>query len=325
MSVPILAEKFGILPHGRCYAENGNLFFDWSNAGFSYRFFGTAVVIVLQSIGGGSPPIWVQTELDGKVAAYPLSVGENRLTLSCEEGTHLLTVRRRSEIGLGRCALSGLQVNGKRLAPPAFPALHFEFVGDSLLCGHSNLCEQPPKRFDTRDEDGTQTFATMTAAAFGAECTVVAKSGVGLTVNYDGTRRFVMPLRYAQTAAWSGVEASAVLSDHPADLVVISLGTNDSVRGVSPSEFIPAAVDFLQMLHSKQPKARLVWCYGIVENRLADAIRIATEIAGFPVGCLLTAPRPEDAGFLHPRLRSHQYFARELQQFIREKGLIHEI
>ena len=90
--------------YGRVYEKDEGLYFDWSNAGFSFRFSGRRVRAHWRVTAPRRPLPWIEVTADGGVpVAVPLSVTDTvTLLLEGAEGEHTVTVRRRSEIGWER-------------------------------------------------------------------------------------------------------------------------------------------------------------------------------------------------------------------------------
>ena len=298
-----------------------SLYFDWTNAGFAFCFVGTSATLFLNVTAPKYPRVWIEVSVDGvEPKPYELIAGSTELPLVCGYGKHTVTVRKRSEIGIGTVALAAAEIDGYLANAPARAARHIELIGDSLVCGHGNLSADAKAPFDTLYEGGTQTFGVLAAQQLDAECTVVGRSGLGLVANYDGRRRFTMSNTYLQTAFWDGVNDPWDFSRHPVDACVVSLGTNDWVAKVEPSQIEKAIVDFIGTLRQTHPKAHIVWCYGWIEASMRSLICRAIEESGDKnISYLPFEPITDEQllGCGHPNVAVHREGANRLAEHLR--------
>ena len=64
---------------------------------------------------------------------------------------------------------------------PANKDKNIEFIGDSIVCGHENLCQSgDADQGKAVNEDGTRAFAYLTSELLGADCSVIGCSGIGI-------------------------------------------------------------------------------------------------------------------------------------------------
>lgn len=299
-----------------------SLYFDWTNAGFAFCFVGASAVLSLDVTAPRYPRVWIEVSLDGEQPKpYELEAGRIELPLDVAYGRHTVTVRKRSEIGIGTVALVAAEIDGCLSAAPARAARHIELIGDSLVCGHGNLSTDAKAPFDTLYEGGTQTFGVLAAQQLGAECTVVGRSGLGLVANYDGRRRFTMSNTYLQTAFWDGINDPWDFAQHSVDACVVSLGTNDWVAKVAPPEFEQAAIAFIGTLRQTHPKAHIVWCYGWIESSMQSLICRAIEGSGDENISYLPFEPVTDGTMLgcgHPNVAVHREGANRLAEHLKQ-------
>ncbi|MBR7092802.1 MAG: hypothetical protein IKI50_06440 [Clostridia bacterium] len=308
--------------YGRTYIRDQSLYFDWSNAGFAFRFTGSRLLAEVTVTAPAHPQPWIEVTVDGGPArALPLPAGTFQLPLysgpAGEE--HVVTLRRRSEIGVGTTALVSLQTDGALCPPPAPRPRCIELIGDSLVCGHGSLAAAADAPFDTAYEGGTATFGVLAADRLGAECTVVGRSGLGLVANYDGKRRYTMSNTYLPTAFWDGVNDLWDFAAHPAAACVVSLGTNDWVAKVPPEEIAAAADAFLRTVRRTHPGVPIVWCYGWIEQSLCEPLRRMIAQSGDPLASFLSfdvVTDPAQLGCGHPKQAVHIRSAARLYEHL---------
>lgn len=202
-------------------------------------------------------------------------------------------------------ALKSLRFDGE-LQPLPAPKCKLEFVGDSLtsgegLRGPKDFMEWVPMCFSALDG-----YARFIADRLHAQYQVASQSGWGVMRGWDGNPRTALPKVYdficmphAMEAAGGKNHGGEKLYDFQfnPDAVIVNLGSNDfSALSHSPfidpetgakaaftTEDMPLFEDecfrFLVHLHEKNPRARLLWAYGICGNELEMPIKAAVSRA----------------------------------------------
>ena len=198
-------------------------------------------------------------------------------------------------------ALMALRFDGE-LQPLPEPKCKLEFVGDSLTSGEGlrgprDFMEWVPMCFSASDG-----YARQVADRLHAQYQVVSQSGWGVMRGWDGNPRTTLPRAYGFICMPHAMEAAGGAAhggEKPYDFrfdpdaVIVNLGSNDfSALSHSPfidpetgetatftREDLPLFEDecygFLVHLHEKNPRARLIWAYGICGDELAEPIRAA--------------------------------------------------
>ncbi len=181
---------------------------------------------------------------------------------------------KRTESQMGAATFSGFvpSGNGTLLPAPLERARKIEFIGDSITAGYgadgnvANYSGCPSFTIGTENADST--FASMTAANFGAEYFAIAWSGKGIYQNDDcyGDPNYTLPVLYPSTAPLVTGSTWDFQSWVP-QAVVINLGTNDynmdNGCSVPPSaKFTAAWVSFLKTVRSNYPNAYILCTVG---------------------------------------------------------------
>ena len=113
---------------------------------------------------------------------------ETTLKIATFEGNYFHTIKilKQTEIGWSTSTLLELDITGKLVDAPEDRELYFEFYGDSLTAGYGNI--GTPYSNGPHDEpiyqDATQTYAFLLSELAGADCSILAMSGVGLAEGY---------------------------------------------------------------------------------------------------------------------------------------------
>ena len=202
-------------------------------------------------------------------------------------------------------ALLTLQTDGTFLPLPA-PARRVEFIGDSITSGEgmrgpASFMEWLPMCFSA-----TNNYTRYAAQRMDAAYQVVSQSGWGVLCGWNNDVRTVLPAVYdwiCRPAAMESPDGTAHGGEKPyafdfdPDTVVVNLGSNDFNALSAPPftdpvtgethqltkadlpRFEEACLAFLLHLHEKNPRARLIWAYGVCGDELAVPITAAVRRA----------------------------------------------
>ena len=122
-------------------------------------------------------------------------------------------------------------------------------------------------------QDGTRTYAALTADTLGAEYRVVAAGGWGCLGGVAGEWQSI-PAMFERTSyhhpdKWDTAQWQP-------DVVVINLGTNDGgfmwEHKKTEADFEACVREYLQLIRSKYADAHIVWAYGMMGNPLEGAL-----------------------------------------------------
>ena len=157
------------------------------------------------------------------------------------------------------------------VSPTPEKDLHIEFVGDSITCAYGVEGKDQYEGFKTSTENFMKSYAYLTAQKLDAEYSTACYSGYGAVSAYsgDGCRNTsgLIGECYDNIANSYGYKLQWSHSDHPVDIVVVNIGTNDNTyvskdyekRG---SEFTKAYGELLAAIHKAQPNAYIICTVG---------------------------------------------------------------
>jgi hypothetical protein len=156
--------------------------------------------------------------------------------------------------------------SGKSLTtPPPRRNRKIEFYGDSMTQGAQvDVPGTGPDLNDLFYDNNYNSYATMTARAFDAEYSIVAKNGATLVA---GNNRTDIPSFYdkvffsAKSPPWD-------FSKWKADVVVINLGENDDPV---PANFVSTYIGFVKNIRTKYPDAHIFLLAGPLWNGIDKA------------------------------------------------------
>ena len=345
-----------IRPLGRTLPEagGGTLWCDWTLSGVELRFRGTTLLADLTALPGaeldrnpftGAPAErptwpWCAVILDGaetpsRVFEVPSERETCLLLHSGDAGTHTLRLVKRTENGKGFLGIRGFWLDGELLPPEPKTRREIVFIGDSITCGFGNSTEEKDRLFFAQDEDGWLSHGAIAARLLDLEPTIVGSSGIALTTYAGWPHPYAMDRLYDYADRMLedklGVETLTPwdFAAHPADYVVLNLGTNDvnamALEGPDGAAHHARAYEaFLRHLREVHPQARLICALGSMDYYLySDIERIVAayrrDTGDRAVFCF-RYPKMDIADPVgacgHPHVNTHRNMARALAGFI---------
>ncbi|MGI6265411.1 MAG: GDSL-type esterase/lipase family protein, partial [Acutalibacteraceae bacterium] len=308
--------------------------FDWTNSGISFTVNGTGAKATFTSNSLSPNPVYVNVYVDDDLIArnticMEKTRGEYVLADGLTAGTHTITLRKRNEAVYGGSATWGIvdltAVGGTFGAAPADATRHIEVIGDSITAGFGNLDVGSKLGYNSHTSDGTSTYATLTAAALGADIDVIARSGIRFIREKPGDSMYPV---YEQISGLNGKCTETYdFASHPKDVVIINLGTNDAGAGQTDEYVKSETKAFLQLVRKNNPNSLIVWAYGIMGNGKTDAIQAGikevvdagdNKLFFFPLGRIDTALENIGTGN-HPTVVTAINRSFDLSAFIAEK------
>ena len=250
---------------GRISRRADSYAFDWTNSGVYFRFRGNKVTFRFDA-PALSQNLYVKIKLDNRSSRMLVNGDATDVVIdAAQDAEHTVYLVRCNEIldavpmVLHRIEIDG--VSPALLDAPPLPERKMLFIGDSITCGFVNLSDGNLPRFVTAEQDGTKTFAALTAAHFEAQAHFVCISGRGIARNCDNCDAPLIPQFFDQTtisdpAPWDHTQ-------YQPDVIVINAGTNDTVGEENPVDrevFKKTLYDFATHLLAVYPNAKLIWC-----------------------------------------------------------------
>lgn len=328
MSVLSLTDKAVLAKvkiQGRSGPVSSGVSFDWSANTLEFQA-ACAGSVSLTLKENASQTLYYTVLVDGKEQKRAHRTG-SRLFLAenLPQGDHTFQVVRQTESFYGQATLCAIELTGQLKSRPADRPLYMEFLGDSITVGLGNLClglPQPASDY-SENQDGTQSYAYLTAQALGADISVLARSGIGAYHGWDGGNPALPPM-YESISYYRDKTAPWAFS-RQADIVVINLGTNDLWTGGSSSALTQAMQDFMRQVRRKNPRAAIVWAAGgIMADYLDEAADAVNRLGGAaknyyvcPLPC-----GPNKGGNGHPTVEQHRSMADSLVAFLRQNRLV---
>lgn len=243
-----------------------------------------------------------------------------------ERGLHSFVIERQTEAERGLIYINSISLNGELYDAPAFGNLLIEFIGDSITTGYGNLFpaltegETDSNPASNVYQDGTKTYAYLTAKKLGADYSIVAQQGIGAVCGYYP---HTMLDTYRYTCYQCNHKQPWDFSRQP-DIVVINLGTNDRAMAnagkTTLEEIQKGFEEFCLLVREKNPDAKIVWAYGMMDQSAEAQIKAALAAAGGEAAGFYYVSLVSDStgGNGHPSVSGHEQNAEILTEAIRK-------
>ncbi|MBQ9848864.1 MAG: hypothetical protein IJO64_07400 [Clostridia bacterium] len=268
-----LADNEMIKIRGRHTVVNGMLAFDWTNSGFAFNFIGTGFIL---SLGEYSyeQPAYVKIIIDGgRRQRFAVVNGQEKLIIEgLSNKRHRAEVLKvtESDVPLLFDTVALLGKDASLRNPPFVSRRRIEFIGDSITAGYGALGGVNDPTYQTFQQDGTYSYAYLTAEMLGADGRFICNSGKGIVCNCEGNREDVKAGQYCSYLTRKGGECN---DGWQADVVVINIGTNDSGGPAGEEEFKDAARALIEKVRSRYPECIIIWMYGLMSQYYAETLR----------------------------------------------------
>lgn len=328
----------------------------WSGSGLELSFTGEELHVILEAGFARYEP-WVSVEVNGAaLIRTPLHPGENDiclfrgLTAGPPKRVRLLKeVQPMPDDHAGYLWVSGLRWKGGIFLPLPEPAFRLEFIGDSLTSGEGLYGAREEADYAAAWFGARLAFPRLTADFLNADCRCISQSGWGIRSDWRNDPRHALPNWYSRVCGPAAGKINAALGSQEEhdftswkpDAVIVNLGTNDAgamenppclgLDGVSFQQrntpeglalLEDAALDFLRQLRRRNPSAKLVWAYGMLDEALRRPLEQVVERfkkEGHDAWYLpLPEVRRETMGSrLHPGPGCHREAAETLAAFLK--------
>ena len=304
----------------------------WPASEVNLKFEGVSLQVTLDDEKGKNR---FNVFIDGDTEAPMLlevEQGEKTYTLAegLSEGTHTVSLHKRSEGSNGYTIVKGFELNdGATLfTPDALPAKKLEVFGDSISCGlGADAGLKPGKDYSEHGVNARNSYvaySAVTARNLGCEYRCISRSGIGLVKSWWPT---IMPQYYdmlnGNTDEGKGEKWD--FSRWQPDYVVVNLFQNDSwiIKKPNQQKMIQAYVDFIKKLRGHYPKAKIFCTLGSMSaNKTPWAGYVKQAVARMNEGGdkqVYAYIFATSTNSMHPKRKHHKRMAAELTAFIRSK------
>ncbi len=314
-------------PVGRLCKDSNRLYMELSASNFT---------LTGEFRGDVTADIWVEKFLDDQRGIYVEVDGTSNmryikltavnayqtvtLASGLSEGKHTIRVYKATDSKNDVLRISAVRFTGK-LAKTPEASRKIEFLGDSITAGACIFDPGKSAQIGDYNVYGQTAswfgYAKKNADALGASHYSVANGGWRLCYS-AGAYQSIRSI-YPYMSMHSTISKGAYdFSYHP-DVVVINLGTNDWSQ--NQATYQKDARELLQIVRAKNPKATIVWAYGMMDadhpsvNWIRDTVNqfAATDKNTY----FVAMPENTNGWYAHPDKGGHLNAATVLANFIK--------
>lgn len=265
---------------GRTVTEGGDVSFDWSGVYARVSFQGNYLALRASDTHRNYYNVWIDhptceepdkiISTHGKDSLIVLLSPEeaaprdgSRRKASPRDASHSVTIQKRTEGEQGRTTFHSFITEGEILRSEGVRDRVIEIVGDSYTCGYGSENSNRTDRFSPVTENCNKSYSNIVTRYFGADCILVAHSGMGIARNYnDNVKGWYMPERYLQTFDMDRESRWNAKGGIRPDITIIYLGTNDFSTSRQPTmdAFVTGYTTLLREIKANYGEAHPILC-----------------------------------------------------------------
>ena len=314
-------------PVGRTYGREGSLACDFTCTGirFSAKCEGD-VSIYARSTSKAYFTLYINGERVDQRFAVTDQFGWITLAEDLPKGTYEFEFVKQSQYHMATAELQKLQLTGVFQDAPEERPLFIEYYGDSIVNG-SNVHVAPPT--NTENSDGTLAYGWLTAKALNADCSIVGRGGLSLSVE---TEMDIMDDMFELCGSTQLKNVATYDFARKPDVVVVNMGCNDGAKGAAIAPFKTRVEELIGNIRAKYgDDIKIVWIYGYRRDAKEywDYIKQVMEDMGGEYGNLYACqvsvcyiPKSEGGDGYHPDVKNSAIMAEEVTAFL--KNLLKE-
>lgn len=234
---------------GRTLKKDNSVSFDWTGTYLKIRFRGAGIAMRISDTGKNYYNLWIDKDSGCPADKVLMTTGKDSLIVlfsktemykmfgKNDRKEHEILLQKRTEGREGITTIHSFVVEGElRQASPVKDRV-IEFIGDSYTCGYGTENSIATDPFKAETENSNFSYANVLSRYFGADCIILAHSGVGVSRNYgDKSKDYNIGERYEQTFdTRKDILWKTELSDIKPDITVIYMGDNDFSSERQPS------------------------------------------------------------------------------------------
>ena len=351
--------------HGRTIKDACPLPIFWSRSGIEANIRGGELWVDIE-VGCDYQEPWFVTEINGAfISRQMLLKGRHKVCLFRNlnpEELRNVKFYKDTQMVAGEAALytviHGVETDGT-FEPVEDKKLKIEFVGDSITSGEGTYGSFKEIDWRTMFHSSSRQYASYIERALDVESRVISHGGWGVYTGWDNDIRSNIPSIYEKVCGLAAGEENEKLgaqepndfSTWQPDAIIVNLCTNDNSAFDQPAFDVPgegpcklrrnedrsfvtediekiknAITDFLKVLRKNNPKAHILWAYGMLGSEMnlpiCDAInRYVKETKDNNVAFLnLPDTTDETVGsFGHPGMFSQEAAAEVLVDYLSKK------
>ncbi len=311
---------------GRMQKLTNGLSCDFTASGIAFKAYVEGDFSFTVDVTGQTTYFTVYVDGDRLPTRYEAKVGTNQVVEVGDLGDMALReirILKQNQPQRSLCVLKTIDFYGSIVEAAEEKELFIEIIGDSITCGHGNLCANgTPGQATTLYEDGTQAYAFLTAELLDADYSIMGCSGIGVDsgwtwVNDEFREKDFYPLASFYRSKTQMYDFSKARTP---DVVVINLGTNDKgcPQPSTKAGFQQYQNDLLDFIRQKYGDVPIVWAYGMMGDAYISYTQETLAARGGEAAGYYTVEfTPNgDGGEGHPVVSAHEAAAEKLSSFI---------
>ncbi len=313
---------------GRMQKLGTGLTCDFTASGIEFNAYIEGELSFTVDVSGQTTYFTVYVDGERMPKRYEAKAGSNEIVIADfgDIALHNVRIVKQNQAQRSLTVLKELKFYGQIADAPEDKELYIEIIGDSITCGHGNLCANGTASADTTIyEDGTQAYSYLLAEKLDADYSIMGCSGIGLDQSYTLHNSGFREEDFYPKASYyrSKTELYDFSSARVPDIVIINLGQNDA--GVNPSTtkdvFIQKTKELVRFIRTSYGEdVTIVWAYGMMGPGHNSYMKEAFESMGGEANGLYhvqALPQPNLAGGQsHPTVEAHEQAATTIATFI---------
>ena len=231
-------------------------FLSWPGSMVTTTFTGSKLDVIITNGENAQ----LDVEINGVTTPITLERGRFAYPIIDDvEGTYDIRMVLRGDRPTAPILFAGFDPYDGQIDIGAPAELQMMVIGDSISTGYGVEGDSQDCTYSPETQNANLAFGAVAGRMLGADVTVIASSGRGLTRNWDNDDRPTMRAVYNDLVLG---ETPAISKDIEMDVVVVHLGTNDFSDGDPGVGFDHNYEDFLVRLRADHPNAVLIAGWG---------------------------------------------------------------
>lgn len=226
----------------------------WPGSGVETRFEGSQLFATIN----GTSDTYVQVQINDVSKVIQLQDGRFVYRLiDAAPGTYDVSLQIRTDRAYRPISFEGFTSTDGNITAPARSDLQLLVIGDDVATGFGVEGEDRFCTYSRATQNATLTYANLTGQNLDADVAVIAKSGRGLTKNWDGDPSRTMVELYKSIADSNTARALGEM-----DAVIVQIGAMDVAQSDLEPEFKSAYATFLNDIREDNPSSEIVAAWG---------------------------------------------------------------
>ncbi len=306
---------------GRYYLSDNKLKFHHASNAIEVGIIGTSLGVTVSTTGTSYMRIWLDgEEVENRIKVMGSADKLYTIAEGLSDGYHRVRIAKATEMANAVWTVSSFTAD--KFATVAEKSdLKIEFIGDSITAGYGVLGAKGAA-WSVENSDSTKSYAYLTAQKLNADYSIIAWSGICVKANVWVSDKNMLTL-YPKIADGQG----NYTFDFEPDVVVLNLGTNDSVNLTSSfagssygSQFPTDYKEMLTLIRTKNPNAKIICLYGMMGTDSVINSGIESAIEGLNDPNIVYNPiaivANSDGANGHPNTSAQDAWAESLAEYI---------